>query len=167
MRKGEPWWKEPPALPQRLCCLCGGLLSRYNPLDRCSFHPDPKVEQEIRAGREELQKRLQIVPTVKVTAPPSTERIIEVLCEECGVSPEELSRATRKAPIVLSRHILMYLLSRDGGLTSVGIGTLLGGRDHSTVLHGIAKIDTAVSNGDRRIQNSINRIRGLYKPLDP
>ena len=35
----------------------------------------------------------------------------------------------------------MYLLKKELGLTYVEIGNLLGGRDHTTIMHGVDKIE--------------------------
>ena len=40
----------------------------------------------------------------------------------------------------------MYLLKHELGLTLVEIGNLLGGRDHTTIKHGVDKIEVLVEN---------------------
>ena len=57
----------------------------------------------------------------------------------------------------------MYLLREDAGASLVEIGRLLGGRDHSTVLHGVGKISREL---ERRTQPSASRSRrcGRWSP---
>lgn len=52
----------------------------------------------------------------------------------------ELTGVSRKAPLATARHVAMYLLYQELGLPYERIGDLFGGRDHTTVMHGVAKI---------------------------
>ena len=56
------------------------------------------------------------------------------------VSVEELISSSRKQQQVYARQMLMYIAKNNFNLTIKFIGDNLGGRDHSTVLHGIDKI---------------------------
>ena len=47
---------------------------------------------------------------------------------------------------VLSRQVAMYLLREETDLSLSAIGKLLGGRDHSTVLHGHEKVSNLLEN---------------------
>lgn len=53
----------------------------------------------------------------------------------------ELTGASRKAPLIAARHTAMYLLYHDLGIPYVQIGNLFGGRDHTTVMHAVEKIE--------------------------
>ncbi|MBM4436967.1 MAG: chromosomal replication initiator protein DnaA, partial [Actinobacteria bacterium] len=50
---------------------------------------------------------------------------------------------------VLARQVGMYLLRLDGGQTLLEIGRALGDRDHTTVLHGVNKIERRLQLDDR------------------
>jgi chromosomal replication initiation ATPase DnaA len=52
----------------------------------------------------------------------------------------------------------MYLLREDAGLTTTQVGRTLG-RDHSTVLHGHARIATTLDRGDAFMGSVIDSIR--------
>jgi chromosomal replication initiator protein len=39
----------------------------------------------------------------------------------------------------------MYLLKKELGLTFVEIGNLLGGRDHTTIMHGVTKVENMLT----------------------
>jgi chromosomal replication initiator protein len=41
----------------------------------------------------------------------------------------------------------MYVLKKDLGLTFVEIGNILGGRDHTTVMHGVTKVEKMIDDG--------------------
>jgi chromosomal replication initiator protein len=66
--------------------------------------------------------------------------VITVVCNYFNVKTTQLKGARREASLVKPRHICMYLLREEFGLTLVEIGNLLGGRDHTTVMHGVEKI---------------------------
>lgn len=63
---------------------------------------------------------------------------IAYVCHKHGVTQEMLIGKRRTKPIVLARHEAMWGL-RKLGLSYPRIGALLGGRDHSTVIHGVRK----------------------------
>jgi chromosomal replication initiation ATPase DnaA len=56
---------------------------------------------------------------------------------EHGVSLGEMQSKSRVQKIVNARHHLMYLLRTEGDWSLKRIGFAIGGRDHSTCIHGI------------------------------
>lgn len=70
--------------------------------------------------------------------------IIKGICDYYGVKPTQLKGPKRDASLVRARQIAMYLLKKELGLTLVEIGNSLGGRDHTTVMHGVEKIEKLV-----------------------
>lgn len=74
--------------------------------------------------------------------------IIKAICSFYNIKPTQLKGDRRDAALVRARHSCMYLLKEDGGLTFVEIGNLLGGRDHSTVMHGVDKVRDMLSSSD-------------------
>lgn len=74
------------------------------------------------------------------------EDIIKSVCDFYGIKPTQLKGPKREASLVRARQITMYLLKEELGLTLVEIGNILGGRDHTTVIHGVEKIHRLVEN---------------------
>ncbi len=165
---------------EQTCLICGKHLSKYNKLGRCFHHPDPEKERR-RLKRKTLiaalNERSQL-PVIQVAseAPPheippehaakdiiSEEKIITLVCELFGFSREELVAQGRQVPIVRARHTLMYLLYTDTSLPYTDVAVLLGGRDHTTVLHGVSKIEEALKT-DLELQKVIHYIRSHYHP---
>jgi len=70
--------------------------------------------------------------------------IIKVTCDYYGIKSTQLKGPKREAALVRARQIAMYLLKTELGLTLVEIGNVLGGRDHTTVMHGVGKIEKLV-----------------------
>lgn len=66
--------------------------------------------------------------------------VINAICEYFNVKPTQIKGSKRTASLVKARHFCMYILKEELGLTYSDIGNLLGGRDHTTVMHGVDKI---------------------------
>jgi len=56
----------------------------------------------------------------------------------------DLVGQSRKAPLVKARHMTAYLLKTELRLPYEQIGEILGGRDHTTIMHGVEKTNRAI-----------------------
>lgn len=65
--------------------------------------------------------------------------ILEAVAAQSEIDINELVGQNRSARIAVPRQLAMYILCKTN-ISSPQIGELLGGRDHSTVLHGIKKV---------------------------
>ena len=81
---------------------------------------------------------------LRITMPPS-RRIIDAVCERFAISLGELRSNTRTYNVARPRQMCMYLLRRFTTLSYVRIGMLLGGRDHTTIIHGIKIISARLA----------------------
>jgi len=54
----------------------------------------------------------------------------------------------------------MYLLRERTELSLSEVGAALGGRDHTTILHGVRKIEEGVAS-DSRVRDHLARLRQL------
>ena len=71
---------------------------------------------------------------------------------------ENSIKSTRKTKdIAFARQIVMYIMRELLDMSYSRIGQVLGGRDHSTVLHGVDKIENQYNN-DMSIKNMIDDI---------
>lgn len=69
------------------------------------------------------------------------EDVIKSICEFYQIKPTQLKGARRDAKLVRARQACMYVLKKESNLTYSEIGNLLGGRDHTTIMHGFGKIE--------------------------
>jgi len=92
------------------------------------------------------------------------ELILEIVSEHFSVSVADLKSSKRNSNIAIPRQIAMYLcrLMTDTPLKSIGI--ILGGRDHSTVSHGIEKITEEIKSNDA-LNNTIDIIKKKINPV--
>lgn len=70
----------------------------------------------------------------------ATDDIIEAVCEHYNVRRSDVLSQRRTKNLAFPRHVAMFLTKELTTLTLSEIGNTFGGRDHSTVLHGINKI---------------------------
>lgn len=75
-------------------------------------------------------------------AQPAMGDILALVTAHYDVKLSELQSKRRTAAVVLPRQVAMYLARRITRHSLEEIGTYFGGRDHSTVLYGIEKIET-------------------------
>ena len=67
--------------------------------------------------------------------------IMKVVAEQFAVSLDDLKSQKRTKTIAHARQVIFYLMKRMTMSSLAAIGTSLGGRNHSTVLHAIGKIE--------------------------
>lgn len=71
----------------------------------------------------------------------STDKILEAVASTSGISMDELVGQNRSAKIAIPRQLAMYLLREFNEISLPQIGEILGGRDHTTVMYAIKKIE--------------------------
>lgn len=89
--------------------------------------------------------------------------IIEVVSEHYNVSMEKMLSKDRSKFVSRPRQIAMYLCNTMTDATLDGIGQLLNGRDHSTVLHGKNVIEEEYNN-DEDFRKQIDTIKKKINP---
>lgn len=86
------------------------------------------------------------------------KKLLGVINQYFNVKTVDLTGPRRQKELVLPRQIAMYLMYIECNLPQEKIGQILGGRDHTTVLHGVEKIKAAL-NRDKEIQRFIGEIK--------
>lgn len=78
-------------------------------------------------------------------------KVISTVAKYFDYRNKDLLGASRKADLVEARHIAMYLLRDSLGLQFAKVGELMGGRDHTTVMHAVEKVGGEIEkNADIR-----------------
>jgi len=86
------------------------------------------------------------------------EAVIDAVSQHYRVSVPELVGPGRRRDVVVPRQVAMYLMREELGLSLVEIGQRLGGRDHTTVLHGIEKIEQQLQH-DGQLRGEVLAVR--------
>ncbi|WP_405278189.1 chromosomal replication initiator protein DnaA [Gaopeijia maritima] len=89
------------------------------------------------SGMIRTDDRESMPPTEALTP----ERIREVVAKEWGVKPEGLASKRRTKDLTVPRQVAMFLIKEILDTPLVAIGEVFGGRDHSTVIHSIRKVE--------------------------
>ena len=105
-----------------------------------------------------------LIPQTENEIPP--QLIMEETANYFALSTGDLVSKSRSRPLTQARHIAMYLMRECTGLSLVKIGEIFGGRDHTTALHGIKKVEADMRMRDqtfRQVQDLTRIIRGRVR----
>jgi chromosomal replication initiator protein len=123
-------------------------------------HKDITVEVAREALRDKLRaiEGLEAEPNGKLTI----LTIQQAVAKEWGVTVDGLRSKTRTKTLTIPRQIAMYLARELLATQLVEIGNAFGGRDHSTVIHSIDKVQESITE-DPDLKTRINRLRGMLE----
>lgn len=102
---------------------------------------------------------------------PSAERpidmglLIQMVAEHYGLTVAELLSKRRTQEVAQARQIAMFIARALSRLSLAEIGKALGGRDHTTVLHGISRVEQMLKESPalaREIESLIDRIKSAH-----
>lgn len=93
------------------------------------------------------------------------EKIMEVICNEYNVTPEEVKSQRRSQDLVIPRHMFMYLCRHIIDMTYDEIAKFLERKDHTTVMHGYKKIRDEIKENPL-FANKIEHLKNLINPQD-
>jgi len=94
---------------------------------------------DIRAKAEAIQNSLLATRAKKIAARVSLQT---------GFTIAELCSTQRFRELVQARQYVYWLCKKETALSLPQIGRALGGRDHTTILHGVNKFDAALAAGE-------------------
>ncbi len=112
--------------------------------------------QNLEATPENITTYLNKSP--KKTLSLTHAQVLSGICSYFNVSQKDLAGPKRQKGLVLSRHFAMFILSEELGMTVEKIGQILGGRDHTTVMHGRDKIRELL-NKDHETQKMLLEVK--------
>ncbi len=78
----------------------------------------------------------------------SVRKIAESVAEFYNISMDDIIKQSRKKEYVKPRQIAMFLIRRELDTSFPSIGDFFGGRDHTTVMHAVEKIEDLVKKTD-------------------
>lgn len=118
-------------------------------------------KQEVNVTLAEEALKDLISPDNKKQLTP--ELIIEVISEHFNITTNEIYSVNKSRNIAYPRQIAMYLCRRLTDYSLSDIGKIMGNRDHTTILHGIDKVEKNIKM-DPSLQNTIDV---LTKKINP
>lgn len=84
--------------------------------------------------------------------------IIDAVAEFFGIDKKDLVSKGRKKEIARARQIAMYLIRKELNSSYPGIGSIFGGRDHTTALHAFEKINRELES-DEKLREDLEILR--------
>ena len=100
---------------------------------------------------------------VKIDNKPLTvDDILDKVCNHFSVSQQSVLSRSRKRDYVLVRQVSMYLAQKYTKMPASRIGQLIGGRDHSTVIHSCSSIEQRMKV-DKAFLSEMNSIENSFK----
>jgi len=90
----------------------------------------------------------------------SVKNVVDRVAEFYGIGEDSIYEKTRRREVVRPRQVIMYILREDFRISYPSIGTKLGGRDHTTVIHSCEKIKREIVV-DSTLAKEIQSIRSL------
>lgn len=124
-------------------------LLAYSVVDNC------KIDMRL---AERVIKR-----AVKIDDKPLTiDDILECVCAHYHVDAEAVNSKSRKRELVVPRQVSMYLAQKHTKMPAARIGKLVGGRDHSTVLHSCSQVEARLKT-DKAFSEEILSIESAFK----
>jgi len=97
---------------------------------------------------------------------PTSQSVIKSVADFYRISTSDLTKRSRRKEVVRPRQIAMYLLREEVKYSFPEIGTKLGGRDHSTVIHACMKIKEEELNSDAMRQELMMIKERIYQNFE-
>lgn len=90
------------------------------------------------------------------------QKIINVVSDYYNLTPSQLTGRIRTGQIALARHIAMYLIRITLDIPLKKIGDMFGGKDHTTVMSAIQKVDNGLKT-DTELKSAIEELQKRIK----
>ena len=88
----------------------------------------------------------------------SIKRIQRIVAEEFQISVEDMRSKKRSSIIAIPRQVAMYLCRNMTDESFPKIGVEFGGKDHSTVMHSVEKIEKELKE-NKDLANTIEKLK--------
>lgn len=113
--------------------------------------------------KEGIDQVISIIDPGNIPTDTLVERILSVTANHYGVTVDDIKSKKKSDQIANARHISLYIIRRMTELPYKKIGEIVG-RDHSTVMASIGKVETdknTVKNMDAEINKIIREVKNL------
>ena len=96
----------------------------------------------------------------KINTRATPEQVIDAICSHYSINRRALLGKGRSRMVARPRQVLMYFLRVEYNFPLEEVGRLVGGRDHSTVIHGVDKI-TQLASENESTRGDISGVKKL------
>lgn len=88
----------------------------------------------------------------------SLNLVVDAVAKAFGVTTMQLSGQQRSKQVALARQVACYLMRQTTEASHADIGRAIGGRQHSTVVHAVKKIQKAIAEGEQTVVQPLNKL---------
>ena len=107
----------------------------------------------------------EVIPGIRSQQPTSVEEIQQRVAERFGISRAELVGSSRAATPLRARQVAIFLTRDLTDLSLPQIGRLYGGRDHTTVLNSLRRVEARLDE-DVELAEKVRELRGaIHNPV--
>ena len=106
------------------------------------------IEELLKSDAKTAQKKLRVKPA----------QVIKTVANHFHLKQSAVTGKKRVKSLVTARHIAMYFLRTELGISLTDIGRYFGDRDHTTVMHAVEKIEAEVAT-NQDIQQDVSALR--------
>jgi chromosomal replication initiator protein len=107
----------------------------------------------------------EVIPKSRPSQPTSVEEIQQRVAERFGISRAELVGSSRAATPLRARQVAIFLTRDLTDLSLPQIGRLYGGRDHTTVLNSLRRVEASLDE-DAELAEKVRELRGaIHNPV--
>ncbi len=92
------------------------------------------------------------------------QEVIAATAALFGVQPEEITGNSRKRPIATARQVAMYVMRELTELSYPEIGRAFGGKDHTTVMHAVQKVQLTMNSSIETFEQVDRLFKSLRGP---
>lgn len=128
--------------------LEGALTKLMAHCELHNYEPSLVVTQEVLGSA--TQRSRPKLPTPKL--------VLERVASYFDLSMSDLVGTKRDKEIVLPRQVAMYIMRHELNLSFPKIATAVGGRDHTTAMHSVAKIERQIEN-DATLRQELGAVK--------
>lgn len=112
--------------------------------------PDPiKVQEMIAEKKEQIETLCSELESLQaINGPFTAQKIARSIAKAYGYTLKELVSSRRNHHLARARQHAMWEIRRNTTLSLPHIGKILGGRDHTTIIHGLRQHEKRMANGE-------------------
>ena len=134
----------------------------YGVFNRLIFYVSQMKQVEKITLDVAIEAAQNIAGTKHVATQLSETKIINVVADYYNFESSQLTGKVRTGQLALARHVAMYLIRINIDVPLSKVGAIFGGRDHTTVMNGILKVENMLKT-DEALKAAIEELQKRIK----
>lgn len=131
--------------------LEGTLNKLFAHMDLINEKPSLSTAEKILASSISQSEKKRVV---------SAEKVLKIIQKFYNVSIDDIVSSKRNKEVIKPRHVAMYILYNIVGLSFPEVGRELGGKNHTTVMHGCKTVNKDIGNS-KQFKDEVEMLKEL------